>query len=40
LSGKFKDGATVMVDVDEENNKVVFQTSEAVKKKAKQPADV
>jgi ATP-dependent Clp protease ATP-binding subunit ClpA len=40
LSGKFKDGATVMVDVDAENNKVVFQTSEPVKKKAKQHADV
>ena len=40
LSGKFKDGATVMVDVDEENNKIVFQTSEAVKKKTKQHADV
>src|SRR6188474_768510 len=39
LSGKFKDGATVMVDVDAENNKVVFQTSEPVKKKAKQHAD-
>src|SRR5688572_25504349 len=39
LSGKFKDGATVMVDVDEENNKIVFQTSEAVKKKTKQHAD-
>ena len=39
LGGKFKDGATVMVDVDEENNKIVFQTSEAVKKKTKQHAD-
>lgn len=39
LSGKFKDGATVQVDVDEENNKIVFQTSEPVKKKSKQHAD-
>ena len=39
LSGKFKDGATVMVNVDEENNKIVFQTSEAVKKKTKQHVD-
>ncbi|MCI0551240.1 MAG: AAA family ATPase [Anaerolineae bacterium] len=39
LSGKFKDGATVMVDVDEEKNKIVFATSEPVKKKSKQHAD-
>jgi ATP-dependent Clp protease ATP-binding subunit ClpC len=39
LSGKFKDGATVMVDVDEEKNKIVFQASEPVKKKSKQHAD-
>ena len=39
LSGKFKDGATVMVDVDEEKNRIVFQTSEPVKKKTKQHAD-
>ena len=39
LSGKFKDGATVQVDVDETNNKIVFQTSEPVKKKSKQHAD-
>jgi len=39
LGGKFKDGATVQVDVDEENNKIVFQTSEPVKKKAKQHAE-
>ncbi len=39
LSGKFKDGAIVHVDVDEANNKVVFQTSAAVKKKDKQHAD-
>ena len=39
LSGKFKDGATVMVDVDEETNKIVFETSEPVKKKSKQHAD-
>ncbi len=39
LSGKFKDGATVEVDVDEENNKIIFHTSVAVKKKSKQHAD-
>ncbi|MFT3890758.1 MAG: AAA family ATPase [Anaerolineales bacterium] len=36
LGGKFKDGATVLVDVDEEKNKIKFQTSEPVKKKSKQ----
>jgi ATP-dependent Clp protease ATP-binding subunit ClpC len=40
LSGKFKDGRTVLVDVDEENSKIIFQTSEPVaKKKSKQHAD-
>ena len=40
LSGKFKDGRTVLVDVDEEKNKIIFQTSEPVsKKKSKQHAD-
>jgi ATP-dependent Clp protease ATP-binding subunit ClpC len=39
LGGKFKDGATVAVDVDEEKNKIVFQTSEPVKKKSKQHAE-
>ena len=39
LGGKLKDGAIVQVDVDEEKNKIVFQISEAVKKKSKQPAD-
>ncbi|HEU0292341.1 MAG TPA: AAA family ATPase [Anaerolineales bacterium] len=39
LGGKFKDGATVVVDVDEEKNKIVFQTSEPVKKKSKQHAE-
>jgi ATP-dependent Clp protease ATP-binding subunit ClpC len=39
LGGKFKDGATVMIDVDEEKNKIVFQTSEPVKKKSKQHAE-
>ena len=39
LSGKYKDGATVQVDVDEEKSKIVFHTSEAVKKKSKQHAD-
>jgi ATP-dependent Clp protease ATP-binding subunit ClpC len=40
LGGKFKDGATVQVDVDEEKNKIVFHTSEPIKKKSKQHADV
>jgi ATP-dependent Clp protease ATP-binding subunit ClpC len=39
LGGKFKDGATVVVDVDESKNKIIFHTSEAVKKKHKQHAD-
>src|SRR5512144_836618 len=39
LGGKFKDGATVQVDVDEEKNKIVFHTSEPVKKKTKQHAN-
>ena len=39
LGGRFKDGATVQVDVDEEKNKISFHTSEAVKKKSKQHAD-
>ncbi len=40
LSGKFKDGRTVLVDVDEEKNKIVFQTSEPItKKKSKQHAE-
>jgi ATP-dependent Clp protease ATP-binding subunit ClpC len=40
LSGKFKDGATVQVDVDEEKNKIMFLTSDPVRKKSQQPADV
>ncbi|HJR79391.1 MAG TPA: AAA family ATPase [Anaerolineales bacterium] len=39
LSGKYKDGATVQVDVDEQNNKIVFKTSEPVRKTSKQHAD-
>ncbi len=39
LGGKFKDGATVQVDVDEEKNKIIFHTSEPVRKKAKQHAE-
>ncbi|HAV78029.1 MAG TPA: Clp protease [Anaerolineae bacterium] len=35
LGGKFKDGGSVQVDVDDENNKIVFQISEPVKKKKK-----
>jgi ATP-dependent Clp protease ATP-binding subunit ClpA len=32
LGGKFKDGAVVRVDVDEKQNKIVFQTVEPVKR--------
>jgi ATP-dependent Clp protease ATP-binding subunit ClpC len=39
LGGKFKDGAIVQVDVDEEKNKIVFHTSQSVKKKKEQTAD-
>jgi len=39
LSGKFKDGATVQVDVDDKNNKIVFHKSELIKKKSKQHAE-
>ncbi len=39
LSGKYKDGATVQVDVDEENNKIIFHKSEPIKKKTKQHVD-
>jgi ATP-dependent Clp protease ATP-binding subunit ClpC len=38
LEGKYKDGATVQVDVDEKENKLVFQTSQPVSK-TKQPVD-
>jgi ATP-dependent Clp protease ATP-binding subunit ClpC len=38
LSGKFKDGATVVVDVDAENKKITF-TSDSHAKKAKQKVD-
>ena len=40
LGGKFKDGAIVRVDVDEANNKIVFQTTAApVKTKNEQHAE-
>ena len=38
LGGKFKDGATVLVDVDTKNNKLTFQTEKRVSK-AKQHAE-
>ncbi len=39
LGGKYKDGATVLVDVDDKTNQIVFQTAQAQPvKKAKQPA--
>jgi ATP-dependent Clp protease ATP-binding subunit ClpC len=37
LGGKYKDGATVLVDVDDKKNQIVFHTAQAVKK-TKQPA--
>jgi ATP-dependent Clp protease ATP-binding subunit ClpC len=37
LAGKYKDGATVLVDVDEKKNQIVFEPAEALKK-TKQPA--
>ena len=37
LAGKYKDGATVLVDVDEKKNQIVFHTAEALKR-SKQPA--
>ena len=39
LGGNFKDGATVMVDVDEERNKIEFHASEPLKKKSRQHAE-
>jgi hypothetical protein len=33
LGGKFKDGAEVVVDVDKQENKIVFSTSAPAKKK-------
>ena len=32
LAGKYKDGATVLVDVDEKNNKISFRKAEPLKK--------
>ncbi len=37
LGGSYKDGATVLVDVDEKKNEITFHTAQAVKK-SKQPA--
>ena len=37
LGGKYKDGATVLVDVDEKKNQIVFHTAQAIKK-VTQPA--
>ncbi|HUE99745.1 MAG TPA: AAA family ATPase [Anaerolineales bacterium] len=41
LGGQFKDGATVQVDVDmdEEKHKIIFHKSEPIKKKSKQHAE-
>ena len=38
LGGKYKNGATVLVDVDETKNKIMFHAAEALKR-SKQPAD-
>jgi len=38
LAGKFKDGATVEVDVDKKEDKLTFTTAQAVAK-AKQPVE-
>jgi ATP-dependent Clp protease ATP-binding subunit ClpC len=38
LAGKYKNGATVLVDVDETKNKIMFHAAEALKR-SKQPAD-
>lgn len=40
LGGKFKDGAAVIVDVDEKENKIIFQTSAAPAKKKKSKQEV
>jgi ATP-dependent Clp protease ATP-binding subunit ClpC len=39
LKGKYKDGTVIRVDVDEEQNKIVFHSSESVKKESEQTAD-
>ena len=39
LGGKYKDGATVHVDADEANNKIVFHKAEPIKRKSKQHAE-
>jgi len=39
LSGQYKEGATILVDVDEEKSRIIFHASEPVKKKSKQPAE-
>jgi ATP-dependent Clp protease ATP-binding subunit ClpC len=37
LAGRYKDGATVVVDVDQKKNQISFQSAQPIKK-AKQPA--
>ena len=39
LGGNFKDGAEVVVDVDETENKIIFKTSAATKRKSKEKVD-
>jgi ATP-dependent Clp protease ATP-binding subunit ClpC len=39
LSGKYKEGGAILVDVDEEKSRIVFHASEPLKKKSKQPAE-
>ena len=39
LSGKYKEGGAILVDVDEEKSRIIFHSSEPLKKKTKQPAE-
>ena len=39
LGGKYKDGGTVIVDVDEKENKIVFRDENSSAKKSKQKVD-
>jgi len=40
LAGEFKDGDTVVVDLDEEAKQLVFRKEETAKKKKEEPAEV
>lgn len=39
LGGKYKDGGTILVDVDEDGNKIVFKAADAAPKKSKQKVE-